>query len=176
MTVAGIGLRVAADSSAATSPRSSRMGGANPRDSERNSSRASFDCCIASAMSARAFSGSASSWRSAAARSICMPHQALLRPVVDVTLEAAQRVTLGGTRRTPGVAQVAHCLPQRLRLPGAEHAVGDTPVHGRQPTGDERQGRQEQQRQARDRDMLSAAGRPGWRETIPRPDNSHCET
>ncbi len=64
-------LRTAADSSAATSPRSIRIGGANPRDRARSSSSASFDCAIASVMSVLAFSGSASSWRSAAARSIC---------------------------------------------------------------------------------------------------------
>ena len=57
-TVTGTGLREASDSSPAARPRSCRIGGANPRESARSSSRASRAWSRASPTSAFADSGS----------------------------------------------------------------------------------------------------------------------
>ena len=71
------------------------------------------------------------------------PDEALLRTVVQVALQAAQRLVFrddGGAARS---GQVGDLALQRLGPPRPEHPGGDGLVHQREPARDERQGGRE---------------------------------
>ena len=91
----GTSLRTISSPSAAVRPRSTSSGGAMPRESERSSSTVSRAWSSAASMVSEARSGSSVELATSPAEVHGEPHQPLLRPVVDVALEPAQRGRLG---------------------------------------------------------------------------------
>ena len=91
-------LRAARAATAAASPRSARIGGAMPRDRARSSSSVSRVCASASSTVARGGLRVGVELVLGPAEVHREPDQPLLRAVVDVALEPAQRGRLGRDR------------------------------------------------------------------------------
>ena len=81
-----------------------------PRDSERSSSTVSRAWSSAASMVSPARRGPRSSWLAGPAEVHAQPDQPLLRAVVDVALEPAQRGGLGRAGRVAAALDPAHLL------------------------------------------------------------------
>ena len=143
----GIGLRAASAESAASRPRSVRIAGWIPRARLRSSASACFESSCACSTSARAPSGSESSFGSGASEVDRERSQSLLRAVVEVALDPPPlgdgRVDrLGALLRQLGDAlgrAAAEERPHRERVGGREQA--EDPRHeGEEDEPDERAG------------------------------------
>ncbi len=128
-----MGTRAASISTAAPKPRSMSTAGWSPRASSRSSSSARASSSPASARTARAAAGSESSFatRPAGRRE---RHQALLRAIVEIALEAAPLDVTGGEDSgarggellEPGVELGVETVDFRLlRLPLGDVGVSD---------------------------------------------------
>ena len=109
-------------------PRSTSSGGAIPRESERSSSTVSRAWSSAASMVSHGAVGVVGQLPTGATEVHRQPDQPLLRPVVDVALEPAQRDRLGLPRGVPAALDAAYVLlelgpaAQQHRAPGRRAA------------------------------------------------------
>ena len=117
-----------------------------PRDSVRISASASWDCCSASSSSALAPHRVVVEPPLGGGDVHAEPDQALLRTVVQVPLQPAQRVHLGLAGGGPALGQLAHLLAQGGGLVDEQGRSAMAAVQPDQAVQHERRGEQQNAR------------------------------
>ena len=150
----GTGERAATAASAAARPRSASTGGAMPRDRARSSSSVSRARPAASPSVARAAVRVALELPLGAGEVHVQPDQLLLRAVVDVALQPAQRDRLGGDGGVAALGEPAE-LGLRGRAGGEQHPAELGLQQGDAADGERQRGRRRPARRRR-------RARTGW--------------